>query len=219
MRIVIVDDHEIVRHGLRLMLPNDPGITVVAEAETATQALTAVRRTTPDVVLVDYRLPAMTGDELCRRILALAPSTHVVIVTTYLSEQIVQRCIDAGAAGFVTKESGLDELRSVLAELTDGPGPLQRASATSTVRRLYRLARAEVDEAHRVTPQQERVLELVAAGLTYVEIGKELHIAETTVRFHVRTLKERFGARTKSELIAMAVRSALIAPGTDVVGA
>jgi two-component system response regulator DevR len=218
MRVVVVDDHEIVRTGLRMVLPSDPEITVVAEAKSPAEALTAVRQMLPDVVLTDYRLPGMAGDELCRRILEIAPSTHVIILTTYLSEDVVQRSIDAGAAGFVTKEAGLDELRDVLAELAHGPGRLRLSPTSATVKRLHR-AGPEDPDGRPLTPQQRRVLELAASGLTYPQISEQLHISESTVRFHIRTLKERFEARTKTELIAMAIRSALIAPGQDPVSA
>lgn len=215
MRICVVDDHEIVREGLRTVLPADPEIEVVAEAETAALALTAVRRTQPDVVLTDYRLPDMTGDELCRRILEIAPSTAVVILTTYLSEDVVQRSIDAGAAAFVTKAAGLDELRRVLARIASGgPGARMMEATSAVVQQLYQ-ASSPTAEKRSLTPQQERVLELTASGLTYGEISKQLHVSESTVRFHIQSLKERLGVRTKAELIAVAVRSALIAPGRD----
>lgn len=215
MRVCVVDDHEIVREGLRTVLPNDPGIDVVAEASTAAEALTAVRRTLPDVVLTDFRLPDMTGDELCRRVLVIAPSTAVVILTTYLSEDVVQRSIDAGAAGFVTKAAGLDELRRVLRDLDLAPGPHRMGATSAVVQRLFEVGAR--DAATRpLTPQQERVLELVASGMTYAETSRQLHVSESTVRFHIQSLKERLGVRTKTELIAVAIRSALIAPGKDV---
>jgi DNA-binding NarL/FixJ family response regulator len=213
MKICVVDDHEIVREGLRTVLPSDPMIEVVAEAASGAEALTAVRRTLPDVVLTDYRLPDMTGDELCRRILALAPSTAVVILTTYLSEDVVQRSIDAGAAGFVTKAAGLEELRGVLGDLARGERRSLEATS-AVVQRLHQSAARDADS-RTLTPQQERVLELAAAGLTYGEISRKLHVSESTVRFHIQSLKERLGVRTKTELIATAIRSALIAPGQD----
>lgn len=215
MRICVVDDHEIVREGLRTVLSATPEIEVVADASTAGGALTAVRRTLPDVVLTDFRLPDMPGDELCRRIREIAPSTSVVILTTYLSENIVQRSIDAGAADFVTKAAGLDELRRVLWRQRDNDvGKPMRNAPSTVVARLHKSV--DRDVAHRaLTPQQERVLELAASGLTYREIGGQLHISESTVRFHIQSLKERLGVKTKTELIALAIREALIAPGAD----
>jgi DNA-binding NarL/FixJ family response regulator len=214
MRICVIDDHEIVREGLRRALPNDPTIEVVGEAASGTEALREARRTLPDVMLVDFRLPDMTGDELCRRIRSGFPSTKVVMLTSYLSEDVVRRSLDAGAAGFVTKAAGLKELRDVLGKLDDQDGPAFGGGASAIVQRLYEANAAQAPR-RPLTPQQERVLELAAHGLTYGEISGRLHISESTVRFHIQSLKERLGVRTKTELIAVAIRSALISPDTD----
>jgi DNA-binding NarL/FixJ family response regulator len=212
VRLCIVDDHEIVREGLRRVLVDDPelDIDVVGEAGSGAAALDGLRAWAPDVILVDYRLPDTTGDVLCERIRLQSPSTAVVVLTTYLSEDVVQRCLDAGAVGFVTKASGLDELRAVLRAVAVGEAP-PRPSSSAVVRRA---AQAEGDSgiARSITPQQERVLELVATGCTYSEIGKRLHVSESTVRFHIQRLKEKLGARTTNELIASAIRNALIDP-------
>lgn len=214
MRICVVDDHEIVREGLRQALPNDPRIEVVGEAASGAEALHQARRTLPDVMLVDFRLGDMTGDELCRRIRKDFPSTQVVMLTTYLSEDVVRRCIDAGAAGFVTKASGLDELRAVLAKLDEQPGASFSGGPSAVVQRLYETD-AKRAPRRSLTPQQERVLELAAHGFTYSEISARLHISESTVRFHIQSLKERLGVRTKTELIATAIRCALISPDSE----
>ncbi|HEX3511885.1 MAG TPA: response regulator transcription factor [Solirubrobacteraceae bacterium] len=209
-----MDDHEIVREGLRRALSNDPTIEVVGEAGTGAEALREARRNLPDVMLVDYRLPDTTGDELCRTIRGSFPSTQVVMLTTYLSEEVVRRSIEAGAAGFVTKASGLDELRDVLAKLAAGATAAFTGGASAIVQRLYEATAARAPK-RPLTPQQERVLELAAHGLTYGEISGRLHISESTVRFHIQGLKERLDVRTKTELIAVAIRSALISPDTD----
>ncbi|HEY4452124.1 MAG TPA: response regulator transcription factor [Solirubrobacteraceae bacterium] len=214
MRICVVDDHEIVREGLRRALSSDPSLEVVGEAGTGAEALREARRKLPDVMLLDYRLPDTTGDELCRTIRGAFPSTQVVMLTTYLSEDVVRRSIEAGAAGFVTKSSGLDELRDVLAKLAAGASSAFSGGASAIVQRLYD-ATATRAPRRPLTPQQERVLELAAHGLTYSEISARLHISESTVRFHIQSLKERLDVRTKTELIAVAIRSALISPDTD----
>lgn len=220
MRVCVVDDHEIVREGLRTVLPNDPDVEIVAEAASAGEALQALRRHLPDVLVTDYRLPDMTGAELCARVRDDFPSTAVVVLTTYLSEDVVQRCTDAGAAGFVTKAAGLGELRRVLRLAASGDRSSEMATGgtSALVKRLHDASSKGVPGARRaLTPQQERVLELAARGMTYGEISRELHVSESTVRFHIQGLKDRLGVRTKAELIATAVRSALIAPGVDAV--
>ncbi|WP_433503016.1 response regulator transcription factor [Pseudonocardia halophobica] len=217
MRLCIVDDHEVVREGLRTALGKDPSIDVVAEAGSAEQALGEVRRYRPDIVLTDFRLPDMPGDELCRRIRAAHAATAVVVLTTYLSEEVVRAAIDAGAAAFVTKGAGLQELRAALADVAAG-GTSLRGGSGALVERLHRQARAQAPESRSLTPRQERVLELAAEGLTYREIATQLSISTSTVRFHIQGLKDRLGARTMSELVAIAIRSALITPAPEFPG-
>jgi DNA-binding NarL/FixJ family response regulator len=217
MRICITDDHEVVREGLRNALAADPRTEIVGCAATAAEALRLARQTLPDVMLVDFRLPDMGGDELCAELRRGFPSTKVVILTTYLSEEIVQRSIDAGAAAFVTKAAGLDLLRETLTRLDEGEERIFDGGTSAAVRRLYE-ADPHNGGVRVLTPQQERVLELCAEGLTYGDIGQRLHISESTVRFHVQGLKDRLGVRTKTELIVVAMRQALIAPAPDGAG-
>ncbi|WP_433503009.1 response regulator [Pseudonocardia halophobica] len=223
MRVGIVDDHEVVREGLRLALTGTPelAVEVVAEAGSGQEARDLVRRHGMDVLLLDYRLPDATGDALCADLLGLRPSLRIVMLTSYLSEDVVQRCRSAGAAGFVTKAAGLDELRSVLGRIAAGEDGGVVRSTSATVQRLYAAAKpgdAGADARRVLTPQQERVLELAAEGYTYAEIGARLHLSVSTVRFHIRGVKERLGVRTRSQLIATAIREALIAPGSDATG-
>jgi DNA-binding NarL/FixJ family response regulator len=217
MRLCIVDDHEVVREGLRTALGKDPSVEVVAEAGSAEAALGAVARSRPDIVLTDYRLPDLPGDELCRRIRAAHPATAVVVLTTYLSEEVVRAAVDAGAAAFVTKGAGLQELRAALAEVAAG-GTSLRGGSGALVERLHRQAQAQAPESRSLTPRQERVLELAAEGLTYREIAARLSISTSTVRFHIQGLKDRLGARTMSELVAIAIRAALITPAPEFPG-
>jgi DNA-binding NarL/FixJ family response regulator len=217
MKVAIVDDHEVVREGLRTVLPADPqsDIVVVGEAGTGADALRLLHRDVPDVVLVDYRLPDMTGDELCRRLLEEHPNLTVIVLSSYLSEDIVQRCLSAGSAGFVTKGAGLEELRRTLRSLGEG-GPQTVGSASAVVKRLHE-STSRPEGAPSLTPRQERVLELVVEGWTYARIAAELHVSESTVRFHIQRLKQTLGAASKTELISKAIRYALVAPGADAV--
>lgn len=222
MRVAVVDDHEVVREGLRLALTGtvDLGVEIVGEAASGAEARALVRRQAIEVVLLDYRLPDVTGDALCAELVAARPGVRVVMLTSYLSEDVVQRCRAAGAAGFVTKAAGLDELRSVLGRIDAGEDGGAVRSTSTTVQRLYSAANPAGGRAGMrvLTPQQERVLELTAEGHTYAEIGARLHLSVSTVRFHIRGVKERLGVRTRSQLIATAIREALITPGSDATG-
>ncbi len=216
MRIGIVDDHEIVREGLKTVLASEPGIEVVGVAASGREAITLAKRALPDLMLVDFRLPDTTGDVLCRTLRKAFPSTAVMILTTYLNEDVVQRSIDAGAAAYVTKAAGSEELLATVRELRESrTGPLAAgAGASAVVKRMYDASVRSGTE-RPITPQQERVLELVMEGLTYGTISRRLHISESTVRFHVQSLKDRLGVRTKAELIATAIRLALVVSDDD----
>jgi DNA-binding NarL/FixJ family response regulator len=206
MRVCIVDDHEVVREGVRAALEKDPAVRVVAEAETAGDALARLSRVHTDIVITDYRLPDMTGDLLCRKILAAHPAVRVVVLTTFLTQEVVRSCFDAGAAAFVTKAAGLGELRDALRRVRAGDEG--RESSSATVARLF-----DSSSVHPVlTPRQENVLTLAADGWTYDEIAARLSISQSTVRFHMNGLKSRLGARTKTDLVAIAIREALISP-------
>jgi DNA-binding NarL/FixJ family response regulator len=214
IRILIVDDHDVVREGLVAALSNDRRYEVVGTIANATDAIRCAKRTLPDVALVDLRLPDAFGSDLCRKLVALLPSIRVVIFTTYLSEETVREALAAGAAAYLTKTGGLGELRRVLDEL--GPGDRAGGSAgpSQIVQKLHEVAISQAGGGG-PTPQQRRVLELAAEGLTNDEIGVRLLISESTVRFHLQKMKAKLGARSKTELIARAIRSGLIAPAEE----
>jgi DNA-binding NarL/FixJ family response regulator len=207
--VLVVDDHEVVRVGLAAALADDPRLRVVGLAGSAREALAAIRRRHVDVAVVDLRLPDMPGTELCRRLCEAQPGCRVVVLSSYLSEDVVRAAIEAGAAAYVAKGAGLGVLREAVEEALAGrrhaDGPIHSQLRELVARR----------QATGLTPQQERVLELAAEGLTYGEIGARLFITESTVRFHVQKLKQRFRARSKTDLIAKAIRSGAIAPADD----
>ncbi|MCW2985371.1 MAG: response regulator transcription factor [Conexibacter sp.] len=214
MRILIVDDHEVVREGLKASLSADPRLEVVGTSATAADALALARRTLPDIAVVDLRLPDMTGEDLTRALRERFPSTAVIILTTYLSEETVRSCLQAGAAAYVTKAAGLPELRAAIDRVMAGTVQQDANAGPQIVKQLHELVAGRMLEAM-PTPQQERVLELAAQGLTNHEIGARLFISESTVRFHVQKLKAKFAARTKTELIAKAIRTGFIAPAGE----
>jgi DNA-binding NarL/FixJ family response regulator len=214
MRIMIVDDHDIVREGVRAALSSDPRIEVVAEAASGKEALRAVRQSLPDVALVDLRLPDMRGEDLTRELVRDFPSTAVIILTTYLSEETVRGALEAGAVAYVTKAAGLPELIAALERVMAGEAIPDAAEGLQIVRQLHAVVTSRMTGVT-PTPQQERVLELAAQGFTNQEIGSRLFISESTVRFHVQKLKSKFEARTKTELIAKAIRTGFIAPAGE----
>lgn len=214
LRILVVDDHEIVREGLTAILEADPEYEIVGTAATGRAAVEQARRTVPDVVLLDLRLPDVSGEDLCRTLRTGFPSTAVVVLTTYLSESTVRNALDAGAAAYVTKSAGLAELRSALQALAAGQKRPHDASGPQIVQHLHELVAQRIGESL-PTPRQEQILDLAARGLTNSEIGERLFLSESTVRFHIQKLKEKLGAHTKTELIAKAIRTGVMAPAPE----
>lgn len=214
LRIVLVDDHEIVREGLRATLEADERYEIVGEAASGRQAIERAKQTLPDVVLLDLRLPDMSGEETCRRLRKGFPATAVVVLTTYLSEGTVRGALEAGATAYVTKAAGLSELRSALQRIARDREAPASAEGPQIVKYLHEVVSERMDDS-RPTPQQERVLELAAQGLTNREIGQRLFISESTVRFHIQKLKSKLEAHTKTELIAKAIRTGLISPAQE----
>jgi DNA-binding NarL/FixJ family response regulator len=211
---MIVDDHDLVRHGIRSVLASDSRVRVVAEASTGELALRHAAAARFDLVLVDLRLPDMRGEDVVRGIRKVSPGTAIIVVSAYLSEDTVRGALDAGAVGYVTKTAGLTELRTVVDRVVRGERASIAATGHQIVERLHSLS-IEANGQASLTPQQERVLELVAAGWTYQEVGSRLFITESTVRFHVQKMKQKFAARTKTELIATAIRRGAIAPAAE----
>lgn len=213
-RLLIVDDHEVVREGLASALAADERFEIVGTAASGKEALERARQTLPDIALVDLRLPDMRGEDLTREIRQRFPSTAVIVLSTYLGEGTVRDSLDAGAAAYVTKAAGLPELRAAIDRVIADDGASDGAAAPQIVKQLHSLVAARMDDSI-PTPRQEAVLELAAQGLTNGEIGDRLFISESTVRFHVQKLKEKFSAKTKTELIAKAIRTGFIAPALE----
>ena len=212
-RVLVVDDHEVVREGLMATLTLH-GYSVVGAASTAAEAVAAARSTRPDIALVDIRLPDLSGDRLCPLLKEAVPGISLIILTTYLSEEIVRRSLAAGAAEYVTKAAGLPELLAALDRVRSEGQTGKPQHAPEIVRQLYDVTARRL-QAVPLTPQQESVLELAAQGLTNDEIGRRLFITESTVRFHLGKLREAFDARSKTELVAKAIRTGAISPALD----
>lgn len=215
MKIMVVDDHEVVREGLVALLGAVDRIEVVGAAGSGRAAMAVAQRTRPDAAIVDLRLPDMPGSELCRHLLRAMPRLHVVILSTYLSEASVRAAREAGAAGYVTKAAGLGKLKEVLAGLERRDGRGQMASPPDAISRTFNKMCSTEVSARGPTPRQARVLDLAAAGLTNREIGERLYLSESTVRFHMQNLKRMLGARTRTELVAKAIRSGAIQPAPE----
>lgn len=213
LTLILIDDHEVVREGLRGALARDNRFRVLGEASTGAGGLALAQKVHPDVAVVDLRLQDMSGLDVCAQLVAADPSLRVVILSTYLSEDMVRNAAAAGAAAYVAKAAGLAELRTTLASLQHGPGKLD---ATRISKQLHELAARRLEVAG-VSERQHRILELAGEGLTDRQIGERLYLSESTIRFHIQKLKKIFDAQSKTDLIAKAIRTGAL-PQADEAG-
>jgi DNA-binding NarL/FixJ family response regulator len=203
LRLMIVDDHPVVREGLRGMLEADPGITVVGEAASGDEAVVRAGELRPDVILMDLRMPDGDGVSATSRILANRPESRVIVLTTYETDQDIVRAVEAGAAGYLLKDTSRADLLAAIVSASRGETVLSPSVATRLVTRM----RAPVTES--LSPREAEVLSLVARGLTNGEIGKALFISETTVKTHVTRVLQKLDLRDRAQAIVLAHQTGL----------
>jgi two-component system response regulator DevR len=205
-RVLLVDDHEVVRLGLMTLIDDQADMEVVGEAGTASEALLAVERLRPDVVLMDIRLPGEGGLEATERITHDFPESKVVILTSFADDELVVRAIQAGAAGYVLKQVGNQELLRAIQAAARGQAVLD---PTTTQRLLARVReterRAEQDAFRELSAREMEVLAEVARGHTNAQIGRNLYLSEKTVRNYVSTILEKLHLTNRIELATYAV--------------
>lgn len=206
IRLFVLDDHELIRRGVRELMEEEDDIEVVGEASTAEDALKRVRATRPDVAVIDLRLPDGDGIAVCREIRSLLPETRCIVFTSYRDEDSVMEAILAGASAFVLKATSGDELLRAVRLAAEGRSLLD---PDVTAELLQRLRRPD-DPAPELTEQERKVLELIAEGLTNRQIAGRLHLAEQTVKNYVSSLLQKLGLehRTQAALYASRRRRA-----------
>ncbi|ADD45274.1 response regulator [Stackebrandtia nassauensis] len=214
LRVVVADDQALVRTGFRMILTAD-GMDVVAEAANGTEAIAAVRRTRPDVVLMDIRMPELDGLEAARRILAGGGDTRVVILTTFDLDHYVYAALSAGASGFLLKDVSPEHLVAAVRMVRDGDALL----APSITRRLVeRFVGRDGDTTaiHRdlaaLTPRELEVLRLLAQGLSNAELAARLHLSEATVKTHVARILAKLQLRDRVQAVIVAYETGLVSP-------
>jgi len=205
-RILLVDDHEVVRLGLKALLEHHPQFEVVGEAGTAKEAIEQVSRHRPDVVIMDIRLPGTSGIEACEEITKNYPQTKVVMLTSYAEDEMLFSAIRAGASGYVLKQIGGDDLIRALEAVSRGDALLDPAVTQRVFQEVRRAVKDEEASAFVNLSQQERhVLQLVSEGKTNREIAKALFLGEGTVRNYVSSILSKLGVSNRAEAAAYAV--------------
>jgi two-component system response regulator DevR len=207
IRIAIIDDHEIVREGLKSILQCEPGFEVVAESETAEGLGELIEKTHPDVVLLDARLPGISGAEACRGLVAAHPDIAVLMVSTYSDDQLVEECIRAGAKGYVVKDIERFSLKESIRAVARGQGAVSPEVAGKVLERL----RTKDESSSRVSAMplneaQLKILRLIAAGFSNREIASRIYLSENTVKSHVQEIFRKLGVRNRVEAALTASR-------------
>ncbi|MEU4829147.1 response regulator transcription factor [Streptosporangium sp. NPDC023615] len=204
LHVMIVDDHPVVREGLRGMLEADPGITVVGEASSGDEAVVRSGGLRPDVILMDLRMPDGDGVSATSRILADRPESRVIVLTTYETDADIVRAVEAGAAGYLLKDTSRADLLAAIRSAARGETVLSPSVATRLVTRM----RAPVAES--LSPRETEVLSLVARGMTNAEIGRALFISETTVKTHLLRTFGKLGVSDRTAAVTTALDRGLL---------
>ena len=205
-RVLLVDDHEIVRLGLMTLINDQPDMEVVGEAGSAAEALRQVERLQPDVTLMDIRLPGEGGIEAAREVTTRFPKTKVVMLTSYADDELVVRAILAGAVGYVLKQVGNEELLRAITAAARGDALIDPATTARLLTRVRAAERKAEEDAFRDLSERElEVLAQVTRGKTNAEIGEVLNLSEKTVRNYVSTLLEKLALTNRIELATYAV--------------
>jgi DNA-binding NarL/FixJ family response regulator len=211
IKVGIVDDHSIVRQGLRAMLDREPDLRVVGDAGAEGSAITMVAQARPDVVLMDLKLTSEGGCEglgLCAKVADRFPESRILVLTTFADEWLVREAIRQGAKGYVVKDVDLTELIRAIRAVYRGESAFDSRTASAVVSWLRREPDAE--STGQITPREREILGLLAQGLSNVAIGKRLYISDTTVKFHVTNLMHKLGARRRAEAVYAASKLGLI---------
>jgi DNA-binding NarL/FixJ family response regulator len=196
IRIFVVDDHEMVRRGVRDLAAELEEIEVVGDADRASTALEGIARTEPDVALLDVRLPDENGIELCREVRSQHPGVRCLMFTSYSDDEALLNAIMAGASGYLLKFTSGDELVEAIQTVAAGGSLIDRGAMQAAVAKM---SRPSTKEALPLSPQQERVLELIVDGLTNREIGEKLNLAEKTVKNYVSAILDKLGVRSRTQ--------------------
>jgi DNA-binding NarL/FixJ family response regulator len=216
IRVLIADDQELVREGLRMILDADPGIEVVGEAADGRQALAEARRLDPDVLLMDVRMPELDGIEATARLAAAGARARVLVVTTFDLDAYVYRALKAGASGFLLKDASREQLVGAVRTVAAGEALLAPAITRRLIEDFCRGPEpgAAPEGAAALSERELEVLRLLARGLSNAEIAQRLFLGEATVKSHVAHVLAKLGLRDRVQTVVFAYESGLVRPGS-----
>jgi DNA-binding NarL/FixJ family response regulator len=204
IRLLIADDHPVVRDGLRAMLATQPDMELVGEAATGTQAVTQARALRPDVVLMDLQMPELDGPGAIATLREQAPEVRVLVLTTYGTDADITRAVDAGATGYLLKDAPREQLFGAIRAAARGESVLSPLVATRVLGRM----RAPAEEA--LSPRELEILQAVARGLSNKDIGRQLYVSEATVKTHLLRVFSKLGVDDRTAAVTVALERGII---------
>jgi len=215
--VLLADDHDIVRTGLKAALRSQPDFNVVGEARDGEEAVRKAKELAPDLIVMDVRMPRLSGIEACREIRSARPETNILMLTSYADERAVMASIVAGASGFMLKEVQTQELLEAMRTVGRGGKILDPTSSAAVIEQIRRgnVISEEDRLAQQLTERELRILDLIADGRTNREIGEELFLSEKTVKHHVSDILAKLGLSRRVEAAAFAIRRAANRPVSD----
>ena len=206
VRVLLVDDHEVVRRGLRDLLDTEDDVEVVGEAGSVDEAMVRARAARPDVAVIDMRLPDGDGLELCRQLRALPEPPRCLVLTAFDDEQALIGAINAGASGYLLKQVRGQDLVNALREVAAGGSLLDPITTSRVLDRLRQTSKEEPDELAALTERERKVLELIGEGLTNRQIAERLFLAEKTVKNYVTSVLAKLGFERRTQAAAWVAR-------------
>lgn len=213
IRVVVAEDHALVRAGIRSLLERLPGVEVVGEAADGREALELLKTQAPHVALLDISMPGMNGLEAAARAARRFPATRVILLSMHANEEYVHRALKAGAAGYLLKDAGAAELELAVRAVARGDTYLSPAISKQVISDYVRRTEAETTSLQALTPRQREILQLIAEGHTTKDIAKKLDLGVKTVETHRAALMRRLDIHDVAGLVRYAIRSGLVNSG------
>jgi len=207
IKVLIVDDHQVVREGLRRILELDKGIEVVGEARSGEEAIAKVGSTIPNVVIMDLKMPGIDGIKATEEIKKRVPDTNVLILTLY-SEDFVRQAVEAGASGYLLKDSDCEQIMKAIHQVNDGLCPIAPSLTRELVTKFARLSREERNSM--LSKRQTEILKLIAEGMSGKDIGEHLFISTSTVKREIRNIFDRLGVNDRAQAVSEGMKRRII---------